>query len=133
LTVQGRTFRNYLREERGASGAEFAIVVTVTISLILTSLGMSMLLWTSSSLHSAVERAARCYAIGAAHASTTTCTDPTTTISYATTNYTGPNFSPVFTADTTGCGHTVTGSVTFPLNTGLFNVSFPLAAAFCYP
>jgi len=122
-----------LLEDHGSSSAEFAIVAPVAISLILGSLGLSMLLWTSSSLHAAVEAAARCYAIGAAHSNTTACSTTANAVTYATSKYAGPNLSPVFTAAATGCGHTVTGDVTFPLNTGLINLSIPLKASSCFP
>jgi Flp pilus assembly protein TadG len=126
------TFRNYLADERGTSAAEFAIVATVAIGLILTVIGMSALVWTSSSLHFAVEAAARCYAIGAAHSNTNGCSTSANAITFATSRYMGPNLSPTFTATTAACGYQVSGTVTFPLSTGIFNVSIPLGATSCY-
>ena len=55
---------------------------------------------------------------------------------YAQNAYTGPGISPTFTAARGGCGPNgfqVTASATFPLNTGLINLSVPLKAHACFP
>jgi len=120
--------KRYLCGEKGAISAEFALVVVPFLSIFMAVLGFGLLLWTSSALRYASEDAARCASV-----KTTVCTDATSTQNYALSRYEGPNLSPTFTYTATGCGHTVTGSATFPLNTGLVNLSLPITVGACFP
>ena len=118
----------YWRDERGVTAAEFALVIVPFMALIFGIIGMSMLFHANQSLHFAVEAAARCYSVN-----TAVCSTSGDTQTYATSKYTGPAISPVFIATATGCGHTVTGSATFPLNAVLVSISVPLSASACFP
>src|SRR5689334_5329995 len=94
------------RNENGAAAIEFAIYSSAFLAMLFGGIYASILGYTSSSLHSAVESAARCRAMG------TTCTDATTTQNYAATkfhNLTGN--SATFTSTTPACGNQVTASM----------------------
>ena len=117
-------------DERGTSTVEFALVVPAFLALVVGGMHLSMLGFTTSNLHYAAEEAARCGAI-----QTTRCTSATLAQNAASavfTNLTGA--TAVFTA-TPGatCGYQVTGTVTYPLNTGAANINVPLSATACYP
>lgn len=126
--------RHYLCDDRGASAAEFALVTIPFIGLVLAIIGSSMMFYANQSLQYATEAAARYYSVQ----TTNTGTAPTTTVvqTYASNAYTGPGITPTFTAARGGCGANgfqVTASATFPLNTGLINLSVPLKAHACFP
>ena len=127
--------RHYLRDDRGASAAEFALVTVPFIGLVLAIIGSSMMFYSNQSLQYATETAARYYSVQTTNANGT---PPTTTVvqTYAKNAYTGPGISPTFTAARGGCGANgfqVTASASFPLNTGLINISVPLKAHACFP
>jgi Flp pilus assembly protein TadG len=119
--------KNLLRDENGIAAIEFALYSTVFLSMMFGGVYMSILGYTSASLHSAVESAARCRALG------TTCTNAATTITYATgkfENMTGA--TPTFTSTTAGCGNQVTGTVNYRLNWFLSTSTIPLSATSCF-
>ena len=72
-----RTFKRLLRNDEGAAAIEFAIYSTAFFAMLFGGIYASILGYTSSSLHAAVESAARCRAMG------TTCTDAATTQNFA--------------------------------------------------
>jgi len=122
---------DFISRDDGTSAAEFALVLGPFVTVILASLGLSVMLWANSTLHFAAEDAARCAVV-----KTSVCTDSASIVSYANSHYNGPNISPVFTPTNSGCGAgswTVTATATYPLNTGLFNFSVPLSAIACFP
>jgi Flp pilus assembly pilin Flp len=122
----------YLRDENGASAAEFALVLIPFVGLVLAIIGLSMLLYANQTLQYATEKAARYYSVQTANNSGTP--PPTASVqTYAQNAYTGPNITPSFTAATAACGYRVTGTATFPLSTGLVNISVPLSASSCFP
>ena len=91
------------------------MVLPLYCGLALSVLAGGFLLYTTASLHFAVEAAVRCSSI-----TTTKCADTTTVQTYATDHYYGPNSpSPTFTATSAACGHQVSGSVTFTFDTGV--------------
>jgi hypothetical protein len=96
--------------------------------MILGGLWVGCLLWAVSSLDFAAQSAARCAAVNAQ-----LCGTPAATISYAENLYAGPDLSPVFTADGSGCGHTVAVQANFDLRIlpGIGDV--PLTARACTP
>jgi Flp pilus assembly protein TadG len=117
-----------VRDDRGGTAIEFALVLPAFILMILGGMGTATLGFAVSSLHFAVEDAARCAAV-----KTTVCTDATTTQTYAARAYQGPAISPVFTATAAGCGHTVSATGVFSVNVIPQLLSIPLSATACYP
>ena len=119
-----RLFRN----EDGAAAIEFSVYSTAFLAMLFGGIYASILGYTSSSLHAAVEAAARCRAMG------TTCTDATTTQNYAAAkfhNLTGGTAT--FSSDTPACGNRVTGSINYRMNWILTTRTVPLSAAACFP
>jgi len=125
-----RSLVRYLQEEAGASAAEFALVVIPFIGLVLGIVGLSMLLYANQTLQFATEAAARYYSVQ------TNLGNTPDVSAYALNAYKGPAVSPTFTPARGGCGPNgfqVTGTGTFPLNTGLYNTSVSLQAHACFP
>ena len=119
------------RSERGAVAAEFALVLPTFLLLTLGTIGLCTVMYAMSTLHYAVEDAARCVSV-----KTTVCTDQTSMATYAAAHYKGPNVAITYTliAATAGsCGNKVTGVGTYSLKTGLTTLSVPLSATACYP
>ena len=125
----------YLREDKGASAAEFALVVFPFLALVLSIIGLSMLLYANQTLQFATEKAARYYSVQTANATNTSSTLPTASDvqTYAQNAYTGPSVSPSFTAAPAACGYLVTGTANFPLNTGVYNTTVTLRSVACFP
>jgi Flp pilus assembly protein TadG len=117
-------------DEQGVSTVEFAIVLPAFLMVVIGGMQLSMLGFTSSSLHYAAEEGARCGAI-----QTTRCTSPTsaqTRAAAAFQNITGTTAT--FTATSTAaCGYQMVGNVTYTLKTGVGSISVPLSATACYP
>ena len=123
-----RKARRLLRNEDGAAAIEFALYSTAFFAMLFGGIYASILGYTSSSLHQAVESAARCRAMG------TTCTDATTTQNFAATkfhNLTGN--SATFTSDTQTCGNRVTASMNYNLKYIIGQRTIALSAAACFP
>lgn len=120
--------RGFLRNERGASAAEFALVIFPFITFFLGAIGVSLLLYANSTLQYAAEDAARCASV-----KTSICSSLTATQNYALGRYSGPVIAPIFTASVAACGNRVTGTATFQLKAGLINLAVPLAASACFP
>lgn len=116
------------RDERGATAAEFGLVLPVLLIAILGGVWVGLLTLSSASLDLAVQAAARCMSVDANACGTASATE-----AYALTQYNGPNLAPTFTASATGCGHTVTASASFSLNMVPGIGSVPLSASACYP
>ena len=116
------------RREDGAAALQFAMVVPAFILLTVGSMFTANAVFTVSSMHYASEAAARCASI-----QTTVCTSSTVIQNYATSHYAGPNVSPSFVYSTAGCGHTVTGTVTYSMDLGARTISVPVSTSACYP
>lgn len=133
-----RGLLSFTRDERGAAAAELALVLPGLSFLLLGSLYLCMIMYTTTTLHSAAEAAARYASVTAA----ATGSDPgaSNVQTYATKMYNGPSVSTVFayTPNTADCGtgttgHTVKGTTTFPLFYGFGTVSVPLTSQACFP
>ena len=120
------------RGERGNTAVEFALILPALVLLTLGTINLSLMMWAVSTLHYAVEDAARCGVV-----KTTICTSPATTATYAAGRYKGPLMSPVFNSPapnpTAACGYQVTGSATYNFVTGLANIAVPISATACRP
>jgi len=121
-------YKSLRQDERGTTLLEFAIVGPLFIALTVGTIYLSMCLFMVGSMHYAVEEGARCASVRK-----TVCTDATTTISYAKSQYFGPS-SPVFTYDpAASCGKSVSASITYILELGLTQIPVPIAATGCFP
>ena len=121
--------RTLKRDDKGSSTVEFAIISSAFLMMVIGGMYLSMLGYTASSLHHAVEAAARCQSIN-----TTTCTSASTTQTYATSRFTNLTGKPAtFVAAAATCGHKVTGSMTFTINKGTSSLGIPLSATACFP
>jgi Flp pilus assembly protein TadG len=117
--------------DSGVTTVEMAIVLTVFLGLLLGIVNFGLVIWTQSSMHYAVETAARCAAVNA-----TTCGSATAIQNYALSQYFGQSLGGTnpFTYSATGCGHTVSGAYTYSLLLPLFpTYSLSLSASACFP
>lgn len=126
-----RTRPDFLREERGAVAAEFAMVIGVVMLIIFGIINGGLLFYTYSNLHMAVEDTARWASIrttvdGAAPASGTVQTKGDGF-------YAGVTATPTFTATTAACGMQVTAATTFTLMLGIGSTPLSMSATSCYP
>ncbi|HEX5380010.1 MAG TPA: TadE/TadG family type IV pilus assembly protein [Phenylobacterium sp.] len=117
-----------LRDQRGSTAAEFALVLFPLILLTIGSINVGVMIYTVTTLHFAAEDAARCATV-----KTTVCTDPAATATYAASRYKGAVSGVTFVQTTAPCGNVVTGTVTYRFSTGLTATPVPLSASACYP
>jgi Flp pilus assembly protein TadG len=116
------------RSEDGATAVEFALYSTVFFAMLFGGIYMSLLGFSAASLQSATESAARCRAMG------TTCTDATTTQTYAATKFHKVGgATPTFVSTTDTCGNKVTGSMTFTVRYILGTKTVSISSASCFP
>jgi Flp pilus assembly protein TadG len=126
VTMRARI--GYWKDENGAGAAEFALVLLPFLALIFGIIEVSLMMYANQTLQYAAESAARCFSVNAATCGTTGATQ-----AYAATRYSGPNIAPVFVANNTGCGHTVTGTANFQLSAVVVSIAVPLSATACFP
>lgn len=121
-------------DRRGAAAVEFALLAPPFMVMLAGTIMAGMMLFTNSSLHFAVEAAARCASVR-----TTVCTNAATTRAFAASSYFGASAAPTFTCTgrtcggTSACGNRVTGTVSFTLDTGFARYVTPLRADACFP
>jgi Flp pilus assembly protein TadG len=120
--------RRFARDVGGATAVEYGFVLPLLAMTILGGIWVGVLTFSVSSLDLAVQSAARCMAVDA-----NACGSVAATQAYAQSRYGGPNIAPVFTASTTGCGHTVTAQASFDLNILPGFSTLPLTVSACYP
>lgn len=126
--------RSFLNDLSGVAAIEFALVAPAFLMLLFGTMSMSMMFFTNSSLHFAVEAAARCASVR-----TTVCRDRATTKAFAAANYFGLGVTPVFTCSgrlcggTASCGNQVTGTASWTLDIGITRFVTPLRADACFP
>lgn len=121
--------RRFLAAERGASAAEFALVALVFLALILTTINLSLALYSANSLHFAAQKTARCFAMASLNGEI----GDNDCLEQAPSFYKGAQIAATFAHSTASCGNTVTGTGTFQLVTGVANLALPLSASACYP
>jgi Flp pilus assembly protein TadG len=121
--------RRFRRSERGASAAEFAIVIPVFLMLVLTTINFGMFLYSLSDLHYTAQRTARCFAMASLNGviGANTCLDD------ASSNYNGMITGVSFTHSAGACGNTVTGAGSFNILTGFASLPVNVSASGCYP
>jgi Flp pilus assembly protein TadG len=129
-----RVLKQIWANERGASAVEFVLVLPVLLLLTIGTAYLCFMMYAASTLHYAVEDAARCYAV-----KTAICSSVATTQAYALARYRGPGMSPALTAasfsvTTPTCGKQVSvTSAQFRFRTGLASFSVPISARACFP
>jgi len=122
--------RSLIRSESGASAAEFTLVLIPLIMLTLGTINIGMMIFTASTLHFAVEDAARCASVRTA----TTCSTAQKIRDYAASVYKGPGGVTVtFTPSSAACGNVVTGTANYVFSTGITSSTIPLSMTACYP
>lgn len=98
-----------LRRRRGATAIEYAIILPVLMLAVFGIMDVGRLLWTYTTIVSASEAAARCYAIKAAG-----CTTAADVQNYAVTQAWGLSTDPsAFTVATQACGAQVRATYVF--------------------
>jgi len=120
--------RRLVRDTSGAIAVEFAIIGPVFLLALLGMIEYGRLLWYENALHYAVEEAARCMSIA-----TATCSDATTTKSFASTRSGHTFATSVFTITTPSCGNQVAASYNFTFASGLLGSGITLRASSCFP
>lgn len=115
---------NLLRDEKGVSAVEFALVGPVFLALLLGVIQCSLLVFTQASLHYAVQKGVRWAALQ-------TCDH--SAVSYAVRHYFGPGATPEFTCASMACGRVMTATVTYSLSVVLYHKDIPLSATSCFP
>jgi Flp pilus assembly protein TadG len=119
--------RNW-RDDRGTTAIEFALVGPIFLLLLISTIYMSMMLFSIANLHLAVQQGARCASV-----QTTVCSDSASTIKYSQSHYFGVGASPTFIAAAAACGNSVTGTVSYVLPLGTTNLTVPISATACFP
>jgi Flp pilus assembly protein TadG len=115
-------------DESGTTAVEFAIVAPIFILLSIGLIYLCLGLYAVSSLQYAAEEGARCASV-----KTTVCADSASTVSYAKSHYYGAGTAPSFSYSATGCGHTVSATLSYVVDLGLTKVTVPLSASACFP
>lgn len=123
-----RRLTRIMDESSGGTAVEFALILPAFISLMVGTVCAANLVFAVNSLHYAVQDAARCAAV-----KTTVCSSSSATITYAQGKYGGPQISPSFSYSTSGCGHTVSASGSYPIYIATGTINVPISAAACYP
>jgi Flp pilus assembly protein TadG len=127
-----RVFAHFIRDEAGASAAEFALVFIPFSAMVFGILGLCMVLYANQTLQFATEAAARYYSVSMANDGTDVSGSINT---YGQHHYLGP-MATTYTASRGGCGPNgfqVHGSGSIPLDTGVYNTTLTLQAHACYP
>ena len=123
----------FLRNNRGSSAVEFALVALPVLTFILGIIQTSWLMWVDNLLHVSVDTAARC---GAVNSTTSPCTGGTTSNMIQTANRVFgpfPSGSAAFSANTSSCSAGSTGLVGTYNVTIVFVINLTLTAKSCYP
>jgi Flp pilus assembly protein TadG len=119
----------FRRDSRGTAAIEFAMVIPAFIMLIVGGFYAAGFYFAATSMQYAIDAGARCASIN-----TATCPDTTSTLNYVKAHFAAASeVTPTFTASVATCGHNVTGSVTYVLDTGLQTINIPISASACYP
>ena len=122
------TALNLYTDDCGTTAIEFAIVSPVFLAMVIGILGLGLFLFVIGGLHFAAEAAARCASVR-----TTVCSDSTSTIAYAQSQYVAPG-SPTFTYQpSAACGKSVSASLSYTAWLGLRQVTIPFSATACFP
>lgn len=124
---RGHGMRALGADKRGATAAEFALVVPVFLAMVFGSIELGRFMWIRNSLQTAVEAAARCSALNAPQ-----CTTAADTQTYAAGFASVASVpSSAFTVATEACGRAVTASYAFTPITPVVPLNATLTARSC--
>lgn len=122
----------WLKEVRGSTAAEFALILTPLVLLTLGTINLGLMLYTVSTLHFAVQDTARWASIqwtisGAAPSDAAIQ-------AHAAAKYSGPTLAVTFVRDTGApCVNTIKGTADYNFTTGVTTTVVPLSVSSCYP
>ncbi|MDB5480327.1 MAG: TadE family protein [Caulobacteraceae bacterium] len=124
------TLHRLVRDRRGTTAVEFALVAPALCLLIYGVMEFGRLAWTQSALNFAVEEAARCASV-----TPTVCGTSSQIATYAASEIaTGYVPASAFSGATASCGHQVSATFAYPfIATGLFSMTPTLTATACFP
>jgi len=125
--------RDWLRDERGATAAEFALLVGPMFLLLFGLIHGCLLLYSINKLNFATEAAARCAATSANSGySGAACSDSTKTQTYFADMYKGATATPVLTQGT-GPQYCMTANgVDYVITAPFLRLTVPLASTACF-
>jgi Flp pilus assembly protein TadG len=132
----------WAKADVGATAAEFALVLPGLVFLLFGIISLTLMTYTATNLHSAVEAGARYASVqtatGNAGTLSSNCTTSGSVCSYVTKHYIGPPMAISVSCNpndcsASGCGHSVTATGTYKLTYGLGAVSVPMSASACFP
>ena len=124
-----RLLKTFLRDDAGATAAEFALVLPIFLTTVFSTIYLSMALGAFNGLQAVTAQAARCLSVDV----TGSCTSANIS-TFAQNLYDGPTIQGLaFTASQASCGNRVVGSGTFALFTGAGSVGITLSETACYP
>jgi Flp pilus assembly pilin Flp len=114
--------REFVRDEKGVSAVELAILAPVFLSLLFGVIQCGLLIFTQASLHYTVQKAVRCAALkGMSH-----CPTPAN-------HYIGLGAPKFITPPQQECGQILTATVTYTLNVIIYKKDLLLSATSCFP
>ena len=126
MTPAARALPSLRGCERGAVAAEFALVLSALIVLILGVINASLMIYSTATLHYAAEAAARCATVSpSVCTSTYIATFPYAGVAMAT--------RPTFVLSSQSCGNQVIATATYAFSTGLVTVPVTITARACRP
>ena len=118
-----------LRDRRGATAVEFALILPPFLLLLLGVVEFGRALWTQSALHFAVEEAARCAGVDA-----TNCATASQVQNFAVARAAGVGLTnAVFSLTTPACGKQVSATYAFPFVLANMFPNVTLTARSCFP
>ncbi len=126
-TSLGKGMKTIVTDKKGATAAEFALVIPIFISMVFGSIELGRFMWLRNSIQTAVESAARCSALKSASCATTAATQ-----AFAAQAAMGANVSATaFTVADEACGRVVTASYVFTPITPLVPLNATINARAC--
>jgi Flp pilus assembly protein TadG len=124
----------FVADQTGSTATEFVLVLTPLILLTLGAINLALMVYTVSTLHFAVQDAARCASVRPTVCNSATIQD------YGAGNYGGMTAPPAFVltkelASSATCpdGNLVTATANYNFTTGMTSMIVPLSASACYP
>lgn len=116
-------------DQSGATALEFALVAPVMIMLIIGGMYLSLLGYTTASLHFATEAAARCASLDS-----TNCGTAAGVSAYAQQKFLNLSGSTAtFNLTTPACGYNVASSLNYNLKIGIATMTIPVTSQSCFP
>ena len=119
--------KTVVSDRRGATAAEFALVVPIFISMVFGSIELGRFMWLRNSIQTAAESAARCSALKSA-----SCATASATQAFAAQAAMGASVPAAsFTVTDEACGRVVTASYVFTPITPLVPLNATINARAC--